>query len=376
MIVDFKGLLDEMEEDDVFTIANEARPGTNYLWNDVLPEKKRPGYYAKAGSMTVRATMAELTAMDSRYKRGGVSERRNWEHYLAKLGQEMPFSEEYIRELRALVEGLMARNIDGHEQLLETMFNFVDKLLTQPQLDSAEWMRSQAIIFDEIDWWTDDIHLEVSYGRPAENFLPTRTGTAAYDQSASEFWNDWKSAQRILNNRVRAVYAHTNTINGIMYNPANAVKVVKFDDIAGVYTFVRYSDPDTQLVSEDRRDVITLYAYDDEGEVLSPDPVDRANGETIKLPFCPPGSIVFVGAYDNRKFTIGSGSTDDSADTPVTLGYTHVGPTEEGNGRLGRWARTYVPEDEPWSFIGQSAANVLPVIDAPERIVTATTDLT
>jgi hypothetical protein len=61
-----------MEDNEITTIANDARPGDNYLFNAVLPERQRRGYHAKAGSMTIKATMAKLVGMDSPYPRGGA----------------------------------------------------------------------------------------------------------------------------------------------------------------------------------------------------------------------------------------------------------------------------------------------------------------
>lgn len=372
MIVDFKGLLDEMEDTEIFAIANEARPGSRYLLNSVLPEVKRRGYSAKSSKMRIKATMAKLVAMDSPYPRSGVQEASIWEHNLAKMAVEMPFPEAYLRELREMITELMARNVDGKEQMVETMFNFTDKLLVQPHLDTTEYLRGQALFTGAIDWESDGIHLEVDYGIPDANFLTARTGADGYGGATSKFWTDWHEAQRILKNRVRGVIMRTETLQTIMYNNANGIKVVRQDDIAGIFEFQRYITINGQnVVSDEVRDRITIFTYDDEGEVL--DETKPGTGETKILPFVPIGVIAVIGAYDTRQFQIGFGSTPDP--TPIQLGYTHVGPTEEGNGVLGRWAKAYVPEGQEWQFIGKSAANVLPVIDAPERIVILTTEV-
>jgi hypothetical protein len=372
MIIDFKGLVDEIGEDEIFNLANDARPGTDYLWNDVLPEVKRPGYYANTANMTIIPTMAKLVGMDSPYPRGGASRRSAFEHLLAKMAVEMPFPEEYLRQLRELVRDAFGNDEDSHEQMVETMFNFTDLLLVQPHLDTAEWLRGQALLTGKIDWQSDDIRLEVDYGIPAGNFLPARTGSDAYGGSTSKFWTDVRLASDILYHRIRAIYMRSTTMRAIANNPVNNLKIDTYDELAGIFEFQRYIQINGQnMVSEDVRDRVRIFTYDDEGEVL--DETKPGTGETIKLPFCPDGAVLFVGAYNPKKFIVGSGAQPDYK--PVSIGHTHVGPTEEGNGRLGRWAYSYVPEGKQWMFIGQSVTNCLPVIEAPDRLVIATTDV-
>lgn len=374
MIIDFKGILDALEDTEIFTLANDARPGENRLFNAVLPEVQRRGYSAKGGSMTIRSTMAKLVGMDSPYPKSGVGSRTDFEHKIAKMAIEMPFPEEYLRELREMVNDYFNNTIDDERQILETMFNFTDKLLVQPHLDTAEWLRAQALITGAIDWQSDDIHLEVDYAIPTENFLAPRTGGDAYGGVTSKFWEDWQTIQRILKNRVRGVFMNTTTLQAIMYNPVNNVVPIRVDELAGVFEFQRYVvRGGNTVVSDDIRDRIQIFTYDDAGEVL--DEASLQSGATKNVPFVPDGAILAIGANDNRAFTIGSGSTDESQQTPLTIGYTHVGPTEEGNGRLGRWANAFVPQGREWQFVGQSVQNLLPVIQRPDLIVNATTDV-
>ena len=372
MILDFQGLLDGLEDDEIFAIANGARPGTNYLYNAVLPEELKRGYRAKAGSMTIRATMAKLVGMDSPYPRTGAIETSDFEHEIAKMAVEMPFPEQYRRELREMVQEATGRQMDSTEEILETMFNFVDKLLVQPHLDTAEWLRSQALWTGQIDWQSDDIHLEVDYGIPAENFLAARTGNDAYHGSTSKFWDDVRLIRTRLKNQVRAIFAHPDTIEAIQNNPANNLKLISQDEMSGIYTFRKYIlVGGVPMVSEDVRDNVKLIAYSDEGEVF--DDTQPGSGVTKKVSFCPTGGLLAIGAYDAKRFRVGTGSTQPQS--PVELGYTHVGPTEEGDGKLGRWANLYVPEGKKYQFIGQSVTNLLPVIEAPDRICVSSTEM-
>ena len=373
MLIDFKGLIATLDDGEIMTLANEARPGSNYIFNSVLPEVKRRGYSAKGGSMTIRATMAKLVGLSSPYPKGGAFEQTEFEHKIAKMAIEMDFPEEYLRELRELVKDALSQEVDAHEQILETLFNFTDKLLVQPHLDTAEWLRGQALVTGAIDWQSDDIHLEVDYGIPSTNFLPTRTGTDAYDGTTSKFWADVRSAQSILNNRVVAIIAHSTTVRAIMDNPNNNIRLIRADETAGIFVFQKYvSIQGNTQTSEDTRDTVTLITYDDEGEVY--DSTKPGTGETVKLPFMPVGAVLFIGAFNPKRFIVGAGSTPPV--TPISLGYTHVGPTEEGDGRLGRWANLYVPEGKNWMFVGHAVTNCLPVIEAPDRLVVAKTDIT
>lgn len=373
MLIDFKGLLEGMEDDDIFVLANEARPGDNYLFNGVLPNRNRRGYHAKAGSMSIRATMAKFVGMDSKYPRGGAARRSSFEHRLAKMAIEMPFPEEYLRELRETVNDAFNNTDDDHEVIVETMFNFTEKLLVQPMLDTEEWTKGQALTTGVLQVSTDAIEFEVDYGIPDENFLPARTGSEAYGGADSKFWDDWHEAQRILKWRVQVVMMRTTTLEVIMYNPNNDIKLEAIDRDNGVYVFRRWVLRDgIPVVSEDPRDAITIVTYDDEGEVL--DESAPGTGKTVTVPFIADGALLFIGRNDGREFTIGSGSTDEP-ETSVRVGYTHVGPTEEGNGRLGRWATAYVPQGEEYMFTAKTAENFLPVIERPDLLVNATTEI-
>lgn len=372
-IIDFKGMLDAMEDNEIFDIANEARPGSNYLFNAILPDVERRGYSAKAGSMSIRATMAKLVAMDSKYPKGGAQRRSSFEHKIAKFAIEMPFPEEYLRELRELVNDAFNNNIDDEEEILETMFNFTRKLLVQPMLDTSEWLKGQSLQLGLISWQSDDIKLEVDYGIPDENFLPARTGSDAYGGLTSKFWVDWHEIQRILHNRVRGVYMTTKTLQTIMYNPVNGIKVVSQDDVNGIFQFRRVIVRNgVEVVSDDTRDTITVFTYDDSAEVL--DDTKPNTGETINVPFMIDGVMMAIGQNDDREFRVGTGSTRENR-TPVTIGYNHIGPTEEGNGRLGRWATAYVPQGEEYMFTAKAAQNSLPVIQRPDLVANATTEV-
>jgi hypothetical protein len=57
------------------------------------------------------------------------------------------------------------------------------------------------------------------------------------------------------------------------------------------------------------------------------------------------------------------------------LGYTHIGPTVEGGGQMGRWAQLFTPEQLPMQLHGRAVTNGLPVVETPEKIAIASSDL-
>jgi hypothetical protein len=212
--------------------------------------------------------------------------------------------------------------------------------------------------------------LLVDYGIPAANKLDAATGNNGYGGSTSTFWADIRKARRLLKNNVRAFLAHPNTIDMIRYNPVNNLVVIAEGN--GTVTFQRKQTTTDgsaiNFLSEDSGDRVTLVSYGLEGEVYDP----SNPGQTLRIPFMPVGKIVAVGNNSGTSYVVGAGATQPIENR---LGYTHLGPTVEGGGTPGRWAEVYVPEAAPWSFAGRGAANILPVIEAPEKIAILTTDM-
>jgi hypothetical protein len=167
-----------------FRIMNAARPAADYLLATFLPERNKPTYQAKSGTMTVRTTMAGLVGTDSPYPPSGSSSRR-----LQRAGREDR------QPCRALGNG--AARAAGAPQALQgnaeiaantvrdTALNFLDKLVTQAHLDAMEYLRGMALSTGALDWTYNKITLQVDYGVPAGNIFPQRTGTAGYGGTAS-----------------------------------------------------------------------------------------------------------------------------------------------------------------------------------------------
>lgn len=371
MGINFLAILALLGPEFAFRIANAARPTADYLFARILPEILRTDYSVSSGNMTIRPTMAGLVGMDSQYPPGGSIEASSFLENTAKLALQVPLNETVLRQMLALLQA-MGGGASANEALAQEVMNFTSKLLVQPQLDIAEWLRGQALQKGAIDWTFNGINLDVDYGVPSVNKIAQRTGTAAYDSTASKFWSDLAAARRKIRGRITWIIGSPETIESIIYNTANGGVIVSESGGVSVQTigFRRLAvdssgDPlNTQLFSADARENVVLTSYGAEGEVINP-----ANpATTLKIPFMEKGRLIVIGSAQNRGFIVGQGATEDP-NVATRLGYTHVGPTVEGGNRPGRWARVYTPEGTPWAINGQTAQNLLPVIEAPEQIV-------
>lgn len=355
-----------------FQLANEALPPANYLFNRILPERNLWTYSVDSGFMTIRPTMAGLVGMDSPYPPGGLSNLSTFLEQTAKIANEIGLSEQMIRQMQSLLMTLAINNQPTTEAAQRTILNFLDKVVIQPHIDRLEWARGQALL-GTLDWTFNKKHVLVDYGIPAGNILPNRTGTAAYDSTASAFWSDVRALRRILKGNVRLIVVNGTTADAIRDNTVNGLvtvnEVVEGDGRIRTFTLRRLNTTNGQF-SADVGDTVTLVAYDGEGEVIDP----ATPTQTITVPFMETGKMIAVGNNTGVGFSIGQGATaDPNADQAI--GYTHIGPTVEGGGRPGRWAELFTPQNEPWSLRGRAVTNALPVIEQPDKIAIASTDL-
>lgn len=368
--LDFTVAIDELGAESAFRVANEARPPANYLFSTLLPERPSFSYHVESGTMTVRATMAGLVGMDSPYPPGGHVETTKFLEESAKIANEVKLPEKALRELQSMLMQLMVSGSPTNQTVQQEALNFLTKVVVQAHLDTFEWLRGQAMVTGAIDWTFGQINLVVDYGIPSTNVLTTRTAGSneAYGGTSSKFWDDVKTARRKLRNNLRAAIAHPDTIDEILYNSANDLQVL--EQTNSTFRIRRYREIQGNTVpTTDVRETIELVAYDLEGDV-----VDPANPDQVQqIPFMPRGKILFVAENMRSAYRVGEGSTDDPV-SDLELGYTHLAPTVEGGGRPGRWSELFTPEREPWSLHGRGVTNGLPVIEAPDKIVIATTE--
>ena len=369
--LDFSTALQEIGREGIFEIANGARAGDRYLFSRYLPERNRPSYYAETGSMTIRATMAGLVAIDGPLPDTGLLEQGKFAQGIAKIGAKAVLNEKLQRELQEYLIRTLARagGTVTPEFMVNEVLNFVNKAVVQPMLDLEEWMRGQALVRGRLSWDFSDQTLDVDYKVPASHFLPTRAGTDAYHGTTSKFWDDVVALRRLLRRNVQAYVAHGDTVDAIIHNEANKIDIVSEDTASRTVT-VRKFRGNLERPESAGQYTVTLLAYDEEGEIY-----DLQNeGETIKVPFMSTGKLTAIGRAGRNGYIVGEGSTDDP-DAGNELGYTHMGPTVQGGGRLGRFSRAYTPQDHPEQLIAEGVANVLPVLANEKAVATATTEM-
>jgi hypothetical protein len=362
MFVNFQAIIATLGQGATFTIANQTRAPGDYLFETLLPERNLWSYQAESGSMTIRATMAGLVGSDSSYPPGGVIDASTFIEQIAKIANLVMLTEGTLRQLQQMMLSLQINNQPTTETLQREVLNFLDKVVIQPHIDTFEWLRGQALCHGAINWTFNNKDLVIDYGVPAGNILPVRTAASheAYFDTASKFWADVQSIRRTLRaNGVRAILVHPDTVDDIRFNPVNELAVVNESNSSITGTF-----------TQDVGDQVTLVVYGNEAEVL--DPADTS--KTLRIPFMERGKLVGIGNNQNNGFRVGMGGTLDP-NANLELGYTHIGPTIEGGGRPGRWADLRSPDDRPWSLEGRAVTNGLPVIEAPEKIVIATTEM-
>lgn len=351
-------------------LSNAARSPAEYLLATILPERPVNSYVAKGGRMIVRSTMAGAVGMDSKDPEGGAMELSKFMEEIAKIGISARLQEQVLIELQEQAKNLQLAGSSSLDLTVNTVLNFVNKLLLQPHYDRREWLRAQALFYGAIDWQFNGVDLQTDYQIPSANILTTRTGNDAYGGSTSKFWDDWKAARKIHGNAFAGGVTSRDTIDEIVYNSAN--KIVVTSDEGGVVTFAKYEGAADGLrpLSPDARERATLIAYDKEGEIWDLDNPGKTKKVRISGPH---GVIGYFGTVDRSgEFIAGEGATEDPENNRA-IGYSHIGPTVEGSGQPGIWTRVFTPEDMPQHLAGNARGRFLPVIENPDKVVLAST---
>jgi len=352
----FAEALNKLGRNAAFRIINEARTPGDYLLETLLPEVNKPDYHIDSGYMTIRTTMAGLVGMDSPYPPGGQMEVSTFLERTAKIANESALTESTLRQLQQI---LLQRGLTGNARtdfLRDEALNFLDKVIVQAHMDTAEWLRSKALFSGAINWVFNKKTLAVDYGVPSTFFGTNRTGNDRYNANHADnkFWTDHYAALAALRYNVRAIIGHTTTVLAIINTDANNFEV---SQNGNVFTLKRWrGKANGSALSADGRDMVQIIAYDLEGEVL--DPADTST--TQRIQFAPTGKLLYVGNNRRTGYRVGEGSTPD----PIfdqALGYTHIGPTVEGGGAPGRWADMYTPQNAPWQLNARGVSNMLPV---------------
>lgn len=358
---------------EISQLAN-TRPATGeYLFPAILPVTLKPTYDAKTGTMKVISTMAGMVGMDSPYPEGSFIDGSDFREGTLKIAQAVSLDEGTIREVQAFMAQQGLGNVAPDQIISNTALNLYEKGVIQALDDTEEYLRAQALTTGAINWTFNGKTVSVDYGVPAENKPAARTGTAGYGGTASKFWDDVRLARKQLRS-VRAFVTDFDTLDMIIANDANKITVVSETESAqgNIRTVtlrrsVRNAEGITVGFDQDARGTVTLIAYGREGKVIAP----AAPGGTATVAFVPAGKMVAI-ANNNADNLL---SLDGTPTPTNALGYTHVGPTVENNGALGRWGRIYTPEARPWQLRAEGVANVLPVIEDPSKLMIFTTDV-
>lgn len=371
MILNFAQALKELGPDAAFKLMRETRPTGDYLLTSFLPEMLKASYSVEGGNMLIRATMAGLSGMDSPYPEGGVISAQKFLEKTAKISNQVTMTESAIRELQEMMYRLQGSQQTDKINLVEEALNFFEKLVIQPHWDTNEFLIGQILTTGLIDWKFGNLKVKVDYGVPSGNKLTNRSGNDAYDGSTSKFWADVREIQKKLNYDVEQIVCHPDTFQLALDNDVNKIEVLEQTKTkyGNSYRIARLVG-NNERRSSDNRDTLTITTYGAAGELI--DTTDPT--KTIKKPFLTAGKLVGIGSTQVRGYIPGEGSVDDPSRNRA-LGYTHIAPTTEGGGQLGRWGRLYVPEERPMQLVGQGVGNVLPVVESPEKIVIASTDM-
>lgn len=374
-MITFQEALAQISPADLVLIAQNARPGSEYLLTDFLPEMTKPTYDVGTGTITIRPTMAGLVGTDSPYPSGGAMEVSTFMQRTAKMAISIPMNEETIREIQEWQKSALAAGTAiSARELVNQVLNFYRGVILQALWDRDEWLRGKALAYGRINWRFGDVTLLIDYGVPDKNRLTERTegNGDAYHMPGSKFWDDVHQAQSLLAFAQSWVgVAHTDTIRSIIYNSANNILVQS--DENGIFRLRRWTTVMGQpRLSDDARDTVTLIGYGQGGEII--DPTQGLDGNTTVAPFFDKGKLTWIGQGSERGYRFTTGARPDPA-SAFALGYVHLGPTVEANGQPGRWGRLRTPENAPWMLIGEAAENSLPVITNPKRMVIGTTDM-
>lgn len=359
----FQDALSGLGRDTPIKLFAAARNNADYLFETLLPEVDKPDYYVDGADITVRTTMALPVGMSSPPAPGGVVTTSTFLQESAKIGNEIALEEKALREIQKVLRDMGLRGEGRKEFLMGEAMNFYRKVIVQGHTDTAEWLRAQALIYGRIQWTYGYTPLDIDYKVPTSFFGTSRSGNDAYvaDHADNKFWTDHYAALAALKFNLRAIVSNSATVMAMLANQSRLqlqlTNQVQFGNTT-VFRFQKLLNRNnTNVVSSDNvRDILEIIAYDGEGEVL--DPSDTSTTQILK--FVPDGKIIYIANNRRSGYRVGEGGTPDP-NRDRSLGYTHVAPTVEGNGAMGRWGDMFVPQFAPWSIHGRGFQNIMPV---------------
>lgn len=356
-------ILQQLSRADFFDLANAPVNEGDYLLASVLPEQRRGTYQTTVGRLKVITTMAGETGMDSPYAPLGGLEVGVDQKPTAKYTGQTVLGEEDQRHLQEMVNQIRLGNIAGNDTdfVRNFLLNWLRKVVAQSFTDRNEVLRGEVLTTGQLVLRGGTI----DFGVPSDN-KKAYTGNDAFGGSASKFWQAIREGNRIIGG-VRARLMSFDTLDMILDNDANKIAVVNEtrspNGLVRTVQIRKLVNNGAQF-SSDVRDSTTLIAYNRKALLKN------AAGGFIEQQVVPDGVIATIGQNDV--------DTIDQNGTIIRrpgLGYTHIGPTIEGEGRPGVYLNAYTPQGRAWQAVAEGAENVMTPLQAPEKLLITTTEM-
>jgi hypothetical protein len=346
-----------------FDVALGLNPPSDYKFiTEVLPMQNKPDFHIAGGSMRLFVGMAAPVPMDSTPPKLGQMEASTFSEETAKFGGRIDMIEKDQRELMSNMANLSLTGASDSEVrgLLSNKALAFASMFPRAHWSTMEYLATRAIQDGALAIQVNGAPVNVNYGFPSGTIFTERTGTSAYNGSASVFWNDIKLVYDRLSNP--RFIMNSNTWRAIASQAFNSLDVVG-DSFGMTRTFQKFRGS-LERQSSDPRERMTAQIYDGSGALINYDNV----GGVTNHQYIDDGKIICIGEPKPDGFTLDLSGTDDPTNE-WALGYTHIAPTVEGLGRSGLWSKVYVPEDRPMQLRGLTFGNYLPVIINPKRLV-------
>jgi hypothetical protein len=359
------------------TLGNTQLPDSQYVFNSLLPDQATPGYKFQGGAIKASGSVASAVPMDTPFPEGGFLGISTLEGNTIKLGLSVTLPEAVQRRVRELLDQLQLGRVTGSAEAIlgNAAINFVQDMIVRPHDDMREYLKARAISEGIVNFKSNGVTINIDYSIPTANKFATRSGTAHYGGTASAFNSDMQLARQKLGYNIRGVLMNMQTLDLILLNEANKLVIQSetvSDDgmvrVVQVRRAVKNAEGIAVGFDQNPNFSYTLTGYARELEMRD---LANPNNPTIKVPMMNLGRVAVIGRYLRRDIL--RARTGNSAND--SLGYYHVGPTEEGKGVLGRWLQVYSPENQQETVIVKGCENSAPAFDAPERVVLLQTDM-
>lgn len=370
-----------------FRLARAALQPDTYLFNRLLPRENRPDWHVTGGTMTITPTILGDVAMDSPYPPMGNLQSSAFLEKISKFGGQMFFTEQQQRELINMINALRVTasmdnrdafgDFDGQMRMfaergsadnntingrrINTIFGII-RSITKSHWDTGEWLSGEALTEGKINYTFNDLEMDIDYDVPAAN-IDDYAGNDRFDQSASKWWTWVKKVHTKLDNPT--FFLNSNSYYDITENDVNKIETL---DITGMERRIRRYRDDAIVQKRDARESMTVNVYNKAGSIM-----DVTTKTLISKPFLKDKRVIAIGGLNPDAIELNLGGVTDP-DNELALGYNHIGPTIEGGGRPGIWARIFTPEGKPMQILAETAANMLPMIYNPKRLMIAKFD--